>query len=61
MTALSVDRGKCVGCRLCESGCPECFVVGDDGIATAKGGKCDTCNLKDVAEGCPVSAITFKE
>ncbi len=61
MATVSIDRKKCIGCRLCESTCPECFRVEDDGIAVAKADKCDTCSVKDVAESCPVAAITVKD
>lgn len=27
---ISVDRGKCIGCRVCYNECPEVFVVKED-------------------------------
>ncbi len=50
----------CIGCGLCESTCPEVFVIGDDGVAEvtveevpeeAEDG------TQEAADNCPVSAI----
>jgi ferredoxin len=61
MAAVCVDRDKCIGCGLCTGTCPECFEMGEDHIAKAFKSKCDTCDLKEIAEACPVAAITIKE
>ena len=55
---VSVDAGTCVGCGLCEQGCPEVFQVQGDGLAHVLGFNCSlNHNLKEVAESCPVSCI----
>jgi ferredoxin len=60
MAAVSVDRDKCIGCGLCTGTCPDCFEMGEDSIAKAVKNKCDTCDLKEIVDACPVSAITIK-
>ncbi len=57
MAKVSVDASTCVGCGLCEQGCPEVFKVEGDGIAHVKANFCDQHNLKEVAEQCTVTAI----
>lgn len=58
MAKVTVDAATCVGCGLCEQNCPEVFVVKDDGIAYVKAQECASCNLKEVADQCPVNCIT---
>jgi len=58
MSKVVVDASTCVGCGLCEQNCPEVFEMKDDGIAHVKAQACSSCNLKDVAEQCPVNAIS---
>jgi ferredoxin len=58
---VEVDKSICIGCGACASACPDCFELGDDGkshVLTAC--KDDSCKLGDVAENCPVGAITVK-
>jgi len=57
MAKITVDASICVGCGLCEQGCPEVFKVEGDGIAYVKANSCDKHNLKEIAEQCPVTAI----
>ena len=57
MAKVTVDASTCVGCGLCESNCPEVFKIQDDNIAHVLKGDCKSCNLKEVAEQCPVEAI----
>jgi ferredoxin len=57
MAKVTVDAATCVGCGLCEQNCPDVFVIKDDGIAHVKANECAGCNLKEVAEQCPVNAI----
>lgn len=60
MVTVSVDRDKCIGCGLCASTCPDCFEIGGDNIARVLKDKCDTCDAKEIASACPVSAIDVK-
>jgi ferredoxin len=57
MAKVTVDKSTCVGCGLCEQNCPDVFVVKDDGIAYVKAQECSSCDLKEVADQCPVNAI----
>jgi ferredoxin len=55
----TVDEAKCIGCGTCASMCG-CFEL-KDGISHYQNG-CETvCNLKEVAESCPVEAITVED
>jgi ferredoxin len=58
MAKVTVDASTCVGCGLCAQSCADCFEMKDDGLAHVKANTCSSCNLKDVADQCPVSAIT---
>jgi ferredoxin len=58
MAKVVVDAATCVGCGLCEQNCPEVFQMKDDGLAHVKAQSCSVHNLKEVADQCPVSAIT---
>jgi ferredoxin len=57
---ITVDETKCIGCGTCASLCEECFEI-KDGISHVKKTDCGTCDLKEVAESCPVEAITVEE
>ncbi len=58
MGKVSVNTTTCVGCGLCEQSCPEVFKVEGDGLAHVKAQACVTHNLKEIAEQCPVNAIS---
>ena len=58
MAKVTVDASTCVGCGLCEQSCPEVFEIKEDGVAHVKAQSCATHNLKEVADSCPVSAIS---
>lgn len=53
---VKVDKNKCIGCGLCVSLCPDVFELGPEGKSQVKGEEGE-CNLKEVAESCPVGAI----
>lgn len=57
MAKITVDAATCVGCGLCEQNCPDVFVMKEDGLAHVKAHTCSTCDLKEVADQCPVNAI----
>lgn len=59
----TVDRDLCIGCGLCESGCPSVFSM-IDGIAVAIAEAVpseaeESCH--QAAEDCPVNAISTSE
>jgi len=58
---VKVDPNKCIGCGLCASMCPDVFELKDDGKAHVKGaGACKSCDVEEIAQSCPVQAITVK-
>jgi len=57
---VKIDEAKCIGCGTCVSICGDCFEL-VDGISHFKPGECEDCNLKEVAESCPVEAIIVEE
>ncbi|MFA5430774.1 MAG: ferredoxin [Candidatus Omnitrophota bacterium] len=57
MAKVTIDASVCVGCGLCEQLCPEVFEVQADGVAHSKADACNTHNISEIAEQCPVSAI----
>jgi ferredoxin len=60
MAKVMIDDSLCTGCGLCASNCPDVFEMGDDGLAHSVSGECKSCDLKEIAEQCPVGAITVK-
>ncbi len=60
MAKVTVDDSLCTGCGLCASNCPDVFEVADDGLAHVVSQSCGDCDLKELAEQCPVSAILIK-
>lgn len=59
--ALKVDASKCIGCGSCVNACPECFQM-DGTVSKVKDENCtcSNCELKDVADACPVGAISVE-
>ncbi len=60
MAKVIVDKDACVGCGLCVNNCPDCFEMNDEGIAVVKASQCSGCNLEEIAEQCPVNAISVE-
>jgi ferredoxin len=60
MAKIVIDESLCTGCGLCASSCPDCFEIKDDNLAHVISDKCGSCDVKETAEQCPVSAISVK-
>lgn len=58
MAKITVDESLCTGCGLCAANCADVFEVGDDNLAHVIKDSCADCDIKEVAEQCPVNAIT---
>jgi len=60
---IRVDEAKCIGCGTCVSLCEDCFEMKGAISHPKNGGICksEKCNLKEVAESCPVGAISIEE
>lgn len=59
---IEVDKSLCIGCGACASSCPDCFEMGEDGKSHVKEKiKEDCCDLNEIADNCPVFAITVEE
>lgn len=60
MAKITIDDAACTGCGLCAANCPDVFEVGDDSLAHVIADTCAGCDLKEIADQCPVNAITIK-
>ena len=60
MAKITIDDSACTGCGLCAANCPEVFEVQDDNLAHVVSDSCGNCDVKEVAEQCPVNAIIVK-
>lgn len=58
---IKVDAKKCIGDGTCVSLCPQCFEMGNDQKAKVISQDCKDCDLKEVAQMCPVGAIEISE
>ncbi|UCC95965.1 MAG: ferredoxin [Candidatus Omnitrophota bacterium] len=61
MAKVIIDANACVGCGLCVNSCPDCFDMGENGIAIVKVSECSSCDLSEVASQCPVNAVLIEE
>lgn len=57
MAKITIDDSTCTGCGLCAANCPDVFEVGDDSLAHVISDTCTGCDLKEIADQCPVNAI----
>jgi len=55
--AVKVDQALCSGCGICIDLCPEVFTWGADGKAQTIKDTCETHNLEEIADQCPMEAI----
>jgi ferredoxin len=59
MAEVKVNEELCIGCGTCESLCPKVFKI-EDGKSKVIGQDCAECSCQEVAESCPVSAISVQ-
>jgi len=57
---FEVEEKKCIGCGICQSICPECFLI-KDGIAKVLNSDPKNCDIKEICESCPCQAIRIKD
>lgn len=60
MSKITIDDSLCTGCGLCAANCPDVFEMGDDSIAHVIADKCASCDVKEIADQCPINAISVK-
>ena len=58
---VRIEEDLCIGCGVCVSTCPDVFELNDEGKATIISKDYSACDVKDVAESCPVDAIIVEE
>ncbi len=56
-----VDQNECIGCGLCADLCPEVFQLVDEKSIVIGPDKCDTCDIEEAVDACPVEAITLED
>lgn len=62
MSVPKINQGLCIGCGTCESLCPDCFKIEEDGHShVTEECKDDCCDLKMVVDSCPVAAISLED
>ena len=54
---IKIDDSACTGCGLCAANCPDVFEVADDSLAHVITDTCANCDIKEIADQCPVNAI----
>jgi ferredoxin len=60
MLKVYIDESLCTGCGLCESECPVVFKIEGD-VAKVVSKDTSSCDVRQTADDCPVSAITVEE
>lgn len=59
MAEVKVNEELCIGCGTCESLCPKVFKI-EDGKSKVQSQDCSECNMQEVVDSCPVSAISLQ-
>lgn len=59
MAEIKVNEELCIGCGTCESLCPKVFKL-EDGKSVVISQDCTECNCQEVADSCPVNAISLQ-
>ncbi|KKR21412.1 MAG: hypothetical protein UT50_C0008G0012 [Candidatus Moranbacteria bacterium GW2011_GWA2_39_41] len=59
MLKAIVNDDLCIGCGTCESLCSSVFKI-EDGKSKVISQECGDCNCQEVADSCPVSAISVE-
>ncbi|HLN18779.1 MAG TPA: ferredoxin [Patescibacteria group bacterium] len=59
MAEIKVNEELCIGCGTCESLCSKVFKI-EDGKSKVISQDSTECNIQEVAESCPVSAISVQ-
>ncbi|WP_283674048.1 ferredoxin [Butyricicoccus sp. Marseille-Q5471] len=56
---ITIDRGGCISCGLCEGTCPSVFRIAEDGLAEVyeQPTAANQAEAKEAADACPVSVI----
>ena len=58
---VTINRDECIGCSACVSMCPDVFSLDEENKAVVSNIEASNCDLKSVAESCPVGAIDIEE
>lgn len=58
--AFKIKKENCIGCGICQSICPECFLV-ENGLAKTLNCDSSDCDPKEVSDSCPCRAIIIKK
>jgi ferredoxin len=59
---IVIDENLCIACGNCVDACEECFAMDDSGeVAKVIKEECDSCDLHEVAQDCPVGAIEVED
>jgi ferredoxin len=59
MAKVKVNEDLCIGCGTCESLCPKVFKI-DGGKSKVIAEATEDCNVQEVIDSCPVSAISLE-
>lgn len=59
MSKVTVNEDLCIGCGTCESLCSTVFKI-ENGKSHVISNECGECDCQEVADSCPVSAISVE-